>query len=155
MSLVDLAFYFNKVFDTDEIGNFKAREGLTTDNKRNVALDFSSGFDAMSAQQILNGYNFFTDGRHYKLSARVVIDPMATRNTETRLECYRRPGEMESPDDERALARSKKDVTGSPKHDIELDAELTMLQDQLQKLKKERKILKTKKKVEEGVGKET
>ncbi|XP_049882048.1 E3 ubiquitin-protein ligase RBBP6-like isoform X2 [Pectinophora gossypiella] len=153
MSLVDLAFYFNKVFDTDEIGNFKAREGLTTDNKRNVALDFSSGFDAMSAQQILNGYNFFTDGRHYKLSARVVIDPMATRNTETRLECYRRPGEMESPNDERALARSKKDVTGSPKHDIELDAELTMLQDQLQKLKKERKILKTKKKLKKELEK--
>ncbi|KAJ2949284.1 hypothetical protein O0L34_g6232 [Tuta absoluta] len=75
--LVELADAINKFLATNEVTSFVTRETVARKGKRQVALDFKDGFNAMAAQDILNGYRYMLkdDDKEYVLSARVSKDP--------------------------------------------------------------------------------
>lgn len=56
ITIADVAFQFDKIFDNNEVSSFCIREleKPHSDGPRKIGLDFKSGFDAMWVQQTLN-----------------------------------------------------------------------------------------------------
>ncbi|XP_063623897.1 uncharacterized protein LOC134795897 [Cydia splendana] len=74
VTLTELSYNLDCLFNTDEIGTFKIRDlpNHPQTNKRQIALDFLSSFDAMVAQEKLDSYNYtMKDGRQYTLRAKI------------------------------------------------------------------------------------
>ncbi|XP_047993733.1 uncharacterized protein LOC125232145 isoform X2 [Leguminivora glycinivorella] len=74
VTLTDLSYNLDRLFNTDEIGTFKIRDlpNHPQTNRRQIALDFRSSFDAMVAQGKLEGYEYtMEDGRPYTLRAKI------------------------------------------------------------------------------------
>ncbi|XP_073965596.1 uncharacterized protein [Choristoneura fumiferana] len=73
VTLEDLGYYLECIFTTNsEIGMFEVRHLPEENDKRQVALDFRSGFDAIAAQEQLDGYRYqMQDGVQYILRAKI------------------------------------------------------------------------------------
>ncbi|RVE44982.1 hypothetical protein evm_010407 [Chilo suppressalis] len=76
--LADIAYHFDKLLNTDEVGTFRLREIWDGSNDSNVlALDFRSGFDAMHVQMLLDGVKLtLENGKNYKIKCKISNDKM-------------------------------------------------------------------------------
>ncbi|XP_063382467.1 uncharacterized protein LOC134668900 isoform X2 [Cydia fagiglandana] len=154
VTLTELSCNLDRLFNTDEIGTFKIRDlpNHPQTNKRQIALDFLSSFDAMVAQGKLEGYEYtMKDGRQYTLRAKI--------NKSEEYQCKNSLIPEESGStiwygaDWQTLALLP-NVDGEMYHraNAQLDAQLDLLKKQQLVIEKEKEILREKRRLKREYG---
>ncbi|XP_063363509.1 uncharacterized protein LOC134652267 [Cydia amplana] len=153
VNLPDLSYNLDRLFNTNEIGTFTIRDlpNHPQTNRRQIALDFLSSFDAMVAQEKLEGYEYaMEDGRQYTLRAKInKSEEYMCKNSHSPEQC----GSSWNGADWQTLALLP-NLDGEMYHraNARLDAQLDLLKKQQLVIEKEKEILREKRRLKREYG---